>query len=178
VLLVVGGQSRKVGKTSVMTGLIRATAQLRWTAVKIAGHPHFEEPCRGDTARFLEAGAARALLLGPSFAGMTALLETGENVICESNRVGGIVRPDCRLLVIDPSREEWKESARNLAASADALVVTGAGEPPAWLGSKPLFRVAPPEWISAVLVGFVLERLSRPASATETRSATASRRAG
>jgi hypothetical protein len=166
VLLVVGGQSRKVGKTSVVAGLIRATPQLCWTAVKIAGHRHFEEPGRGDTSRFLEAGSARALLLGPSFDGMAALLETGENVICESNRVGGNVRPDCRLLVIDPSREEWKKSARSLAATADALVATGAGEPPAWLGSKPLFRVAPPEWISAALVGFVLERLSRPVSAT------------
>jgi hypothetical protein len=177
VFLVVGGQSRKVGKTSVVSGLIRATAQLSWTAVKIAGHRHFEEPGQGDTARFLEAGAARALLLGPSFARMEALIETGENVICESNRAGGNLRPDCRLLVIDPSREEWKESARRLAASADALVVTGAGEPPAWLGSKPLFRVAPPEWSSAALAGFVLERLSRPASATGTRFATASRRA-
>lgn len=167
-LLVVGGQSRKVGKTSVVAGLIRATAQLRWTAVKIAGHRHFEEPDRGDTARFLEAGAARALLLGPSAAGMASLLALGENVICESNRVAGILRPDCRLLVIDPSREEWKESARGLAASADALVVTGEGEPPAWLGSRPLFRVAPPEWSSAALVGFVRERLPRPASATET----------
>lgn len=176
-LLVVGGQSRKVGKTSVVAGLIRATSELCWTAVKIAGHRHFDEPSRGDTARFLAAGAARALLLGPSAAGMASLLALGENVICESNRVGGNVRPDCRLLVIDPSREEWKESARRLAASADALVVTGAGEPPAWLGSKPLFRVAPPEWSSAALAGFVLERLSRPASATETRCATASRRA-
>ena len=177
-LLVVGGQSRKVGKTSVVAGLIRATAQLGWTAVKLAGHRHFEEPGQGDTARFLAAGAARALLLGPSFAGMAGLLETGENVICESNRVGGNVRPDCRLLVIDPSREEWKESARNLAASADALVVTGAGEPPVWLGSKPLFRVAPPEWSSDALFAFVLERLSRPASSTGTRFATASRRVG
>ena len=177
-LLVVGGQSRKVGKTSVVAGLIRATPELCWTAVKIAGHRHIEKPGRGDTARFLEAGAARALLLGPSFAGMEALLVSGGNVICESSRIGGNVRPDCRLLVIDPSREEWKESARSLGASADALVVTGAGEPPVWLGSKPLFRVAPPEWTSAALVGFVLERLSRPASATETRSATASRRAG
>jgi hypothetical protein len=168
VLLVVGGQSRKVGKTSVVAGLIRATAELCWTAVKIAGHRHFEEPGRGDTVRFLEAGAARALLLGPSAAGMASLLATGENVICESNRIGGNVRPDGRLLVIDPSREDWKESARSLAASADALVVTGAGEPPAWLGSKPMFRVEPPEWISAALVGFVRERLSRPASATET----------
>jgi molybdopterin-guanine dinucleotide biosynthesis protein len=37
-LVVVGGQGRKVGKTSVITGLIRRLNTLAWTAVKICHH--------------------------------------------------------------------------------------------------------------------------------------------
>ena len=37
-LVVVGGQARKVGKTSVIAGLIRGLSGLAWTAVKISHH--------------------------------------------------------------------------------------------------------------------------------------------
>jgi len=37
-LVVVGGQGRKVGKTSVISGLIRGLPTLAWTAVKISHH--------------------------------------------------------------------------------------------------------------------------------------------
>jgi hypothetical protein len=37
-LVVVGGQGRKVGKTSVIAGLIRGLNTLAWTAVKISHH--------------------------------------------------------------------------------------------------------------------------------------------
>jgi len=37
-LVVVGGQARKVGKTSVVAGLIRGLNMLAWTAVKISHH--------------------------------------------------------------------------------------------------------------------------------------------
>ena len=84
-LVVIGGHSRSVGKTSVVAGLIAALPQFRWTAVKITqyGHgicsangeacdcatgDHFwaisEERDRSgdsDTSRFLVAGAARSL---------------------------------------------------------------------------------------------------------------------
>ena len=84
-IVVVGGHSRNVGKTSVVAGLIAALPDRRWTAVKITQFGHgvcsvTAEPCacalnerehswsldeeldRGggsDTARFLVAGAAR-----------------------------------------------------------------------------------------------------------------------
>jgi len=37
-LVVVGGQARKVGKTSVIAGLIRGLNTFVWTAVKISYH--------------------------------------------------------------------------------------------------------------------------------------------
>ncbi len=84
-LIVVGGHSRSVGKTSVVAGLIAALPELRWTAVKITQYGHGicspkGEPCdcatddhswalteerdrRGesDSSRFLVSGAVRSL---------------------------------------------------------------------------------------------------------------------
>jgi len=39
-LVVVGGHSRNVGKTSVVAGLIAALQELDWTAVKITQYGH------------------------------------------------------------------------------------------------------------------------------------------
>ncbi len=84
-ILVIGGHSRSVGKTSVVAGLISALREFEWTAVKITQYGHgicsangdacdcatadhswaiSEERDRSgdsDTSRFLLAGAAKAL---------------------------------------------------------------------------------------------------------------------
>jgi len=84
-LVVVGGHSRSVGKTSVVAGLIAALPEFNWTALKITQYGHGicsanGEPCdcvtddhtraiteehdrsgETDTSRFLVAGAARSL---------------------------------------------------------------------------------------------------------------------
>jgi len=83
-LIVIGGHSRSVGKTSVVAGLISALPDFEWTAVKITQYGHricsangeacdcatvdhswaiSEERDRAgdsDTSRFLKAGAAHA----------------------------------------------------------------------------------------------------------------------
>jgi len=82
-LIVIGGHSRNVGKTSVVAGLIAALPEYQWTAMKITQYGHgvcslngeschcasddhawaiSEEKSRSgesDTSRFLVAGAAR-----------------------------------------------------------------------------------------------------------------------
>jgi len=84
-LVVIGGHSRNVGKTSVVAGLISALREFDWTAVKITQYGHGicsanGEPCDcatadhswaiseerdrsgdSDTSRFLVAGALQAL---------------------------------------------------------------------------------------------------------------------
>jgi hypothetical protein len=84
-IVVIGGHSRSVGKTSVVAGLIAALPEYDWTAVKITQYGHgicsangeacdcatgdhswaiSEEKDRSgesDTSRFLVAGAARSL---------------------------------------------------------------------------------------------------------------------
>ena len=83
-IVVIGGHSRSVGKTSVVAGLIAALQELNWTAFKITQYGHGicsangqacdcatadhswavteEKNASGDsdTARFLAAGAVRA----------------------------------------------------------------------------------------------------------------------
>lgn len=84
-VVVVGGHSRNVGKTSVVAGLIAAMPEMHWTAMKITQYGHGfcsadGEPCDcetadhslavtveresatgTDTSRFVAAGAARCL---------------------------------------------------------------------------------------------------------------------
>ena len=86
-IIVVGGHSRDVGKTSVVAGLISGIPELDWTAIKITQFGHgvcsvTSEPCDcalnekehawsieeeidrsggSDTSRFLVAGARRVL---------------------------------------------------------------------------------------------------------------------
>lgn len=85
-LVVVGGHSRSVGKTSVVAGLIAALPEYHWTALKITqfghgicsadgkpcdcdtGDDHFralsderDRSGRTDTSRFLVAGADRSI---------------------------------------------------------------------------------------------------------------------
>jgi hypothetical protein len=83
-LVVVGGHTRNIGKTSVVAGLIRALPEAHWTAMKITQFGHgicstSGQPCgcclepehayaitreaapsRSDTGRFLAAGAREA----------------------------------------------------------------------------------------------------------------------
>ncbi len=84
-IVVVGGHSRNIGKTSVMAGIIAATPELEWTAIKITqygngvcatvgehcgcaveyDHPYalHEERDRGsetDSGRYLAAGAVKS----------------------------------------------------------------------------------------------------------------------
>jgi hypothetical protein len=84
-VVVVGGHTRNIGKTSVVAGLIAALPEMRWTAFKITQFGHGVcsangEPCDCETAdhtiaiseererasgtdssRYLAAGAARSL---------------------------------------------------------------------------------------------------------------------
>jgi len=84
-VIVIGGHSRSVGKTSVVAGLIAALPEMHWTAAKITQYGHGicsadGEPCdcatddhswavteehdrsgESDSSRFLVSGAARSL---------------------------------------------------------------------------------------------------------------------
>jgi hypothetical protein len=105
-----------------------------------------------DSARFLAAGAKRSFWLrtkqGFLAEGLPLMRDalkqtltvTGEDsppLILESNSLLQFLKPSLYFAVIDPAREDFKESARVALDRADALVLRGSMEDPA----------AAPSWI-------------------------------
>ena len=105
-----------------------------------------------DSARFLEAGAQRSFWLrtkqGYLAEGLPLLrsalreaaataAEESSALILESNSLLQFLRPSLYFAVIDPAREDFKDSARAALDRADAFVLRGPMNPgsaePAWL---------------------------------------------
>jgi hypothetical protein len=129
--VIVAGQGRKSGKTTTVCAIIAGTQNARWTAIKVTTHDHgadltepvvVEEHEAGtakDTARYLAAGAKRALWIrcrqSDIARAVTPLLEG--NVIIESNSaVGGV--PAELIVFIRSDSSPNKPSAQNASAMA------------------------------------------------------------
>jgi len=203
-IVVIGGHSRSVGKTSVVAGLISALREYDWTAMKITQYGHGVcsangAPCdcatddhswaiseekdrsgESDTSRFLVAGAARAFWVrteqGRLAEAMPALrqrLERARHVIVESNSVLKFLRPDLYLTVLDPGTEDFKTSAREFLDRAGGVILhdgakTGAGWQSVSLkpvAGRPVFRIAPPPYVTAEIVDFVRSAVGLHATA-------------
>ena len=154
-VVVVGGHTRNIGKTSVVAGLIAAMPEMRWTAMKITQFGHgvcsadgkacgcetadhtvavSEErvASRTDSGRYLGAGAVRSLWvrtrmgqLAEAMPRVRKEIARGGNVIIESNSVLRFLRPDVFVSVLDAGVADFKESAKRYLDRADAVVVTG-----------------------------------------------------
>src|ERR1700686_5242799 len=197
-IIVIGGHSRSVGKTSVVAGLISALREFNWTAVKITQYGHGVcsangEPCdcatddhswaiseerersgESDTSRFLVAGAVQALWarseqgrLAEAMPALRRRLQSARNVIIESNSVLKFLRPDLYLTVLDPSAEDFKDSAREFLDRADAVILHEAHEGVAWqavslkpVAERPIFRITAPNYVTPEIVQFVRENLA------------------
>lgn len=146
-LVVVGGHSRHVGKTSVVSEILRCLQPSEWAAVKISSHSHgtaaglIEE--EGDAAsasqaaRYLRAGARRAFLMRATNEQFPAAAEpilrmvaSGRSIIVESNRLVAHCRPDLVIFVVAPGIADWKPSSAICLRSADAVVMAGEGDLP------------------------------------------------
>src|SRR6266700_730746 len=197
-IVVVGGHSRSVGKTSVVAGLIAALREFNWTALKIThfghgicsadgkpcdcdtGDDHFralsdEKDLSGesDTSRFLVAGAARAIWvrtrqgrLEEAMPDIQRKIAGAENVIMESNSVVRFLRPDLYISVLDAGTEDFKDSAREFLEKADAVVLHQTNGSAKWkdvsldaLAGKPVFKIAPPPYVTEEIVEFVRKQL-------------------
>jgi hypothetical protein len=198
-LVVVGGHARKAGKTLVVSGIIRGLKSLDWTAVKITPHFHGVEPieksaaaqaaargfqlteeknplARGDTGRYLAAGARRALLLrvqpGSMPEALPALrraLGSARFVIMESNSILNHLKPAAFVFVLAGARRGIKASARRFLRHADALA--GVGPPsdfPDWRGiisglikTRPTFLISSGQRFNPHLCQFLRRRLAR-----------------
>jgi hypothetical protein len=182
-IIIVGGSAKGVGKTTLVCGLIAALDQFRWTAVKITSDAHeglqpvYEEKSAGpetDTARYLAAGAERAILLtvpperdlAEALDEFWPLIGRGTNSIFESNRVMGHLSADACLLVRGLPREGTdKPSFHRALRFADAMVLRAdeyrifkdamnvAGREP-----KPIFNLKHLDRISAEMKDWLEKR--------------------
>ena len=110
-LIVIGGHSRSVGKTSVVAALIAALPEYNWTALKITQYGHGVcsangQPChcatddhswaiseekdrsgKSDTSRFLAAGAVRAWWVRTEQGRLAEAMPTVRRKLAESGNV-------------------------------------------------------------------------------------------
>ncbi|HKR85665.1 MAG TPA: hypothetical protein VJS37_16015 [Terriglobales bacterium] len=123
-IVVVGGHSRNIGKTSVVVGLIGALAEYNWTAFKITQFGHGQcslngEPCdcaphdrcwaiteeqdksgRSDSSRFLVAGAKRAFWVRTEQGRLEEALPAIQRKIAAAENV--IIESNSILRFMDP----------------------------------------------------------------------------
>ena len=204
-LVVIGGHSRNVGKTSVVAGLISALPEFQWTAVKITQYGHgicsadgavcdcatgdhswaiSEERDRSgesDTSRFLVAGAVRVFWarteqgrLAEAMPALRQRLQNAHDVIVESTSVLKVLRPDLYVSVLDPHTADFKTSAREFLDRADAVILHASDGAVAWeavslkpLANRPIFRIAPPIYVTPEIVSYVRSKLPSASRATE-----------
>ncbi len=180
-LVVVGGNSRHVGKTAVITGLIRTLPEAAWTAVKVSPHSHGSSaggaevteqtaPDETDTGRFLAAGARRSFLVCARSPDLLApalepVLAGAANAVVETNSALEFLHPDVYLLVIQPAVEDLKPAVLRHLERVTACLVHEAEPAGCWrqllagpLADKPRFPVRPPHYVSPELVAFVRSR--------------------
>ncbi len=180
-VIVVGGSNKSVGKTSLICGIIAAFPGFRWIVVKVTSHNYgaighvWEEPAPGaleegqetDTARFLAAGAQRALLVSASESTlplheMETALAGERNVIFESNRITEEIRPDIRLAIMSGSETGFKLSFFPFLSTADAVIAPPGAEIvlPDAVARIPVFRLESPNEISPELLEWLRNRLA------------------
>lgn len=163
-IIVIGGQSRNIGKTSVVCGLIAAMPERRWTAMKVTQCKHDAqnaEPCdcelggqsmaiseehdattAADSSRYLAAGARRSLwvrvragCLGDAMERICAEIDSAANAILESNSVLRYLTADVYAAVLDPAIADFKASARRYLDQADAILIpSGQALSSGWFG--------------------------------------------
>ena len=198
-MVVVGGNSRDIGKTSVVAGLISALRRYNWTAIKLTQYGHGDDSEDGeegypvsdehpfaiteetdrsgktDTSRFLVAGARRALwarvrmgTLETALPALRQAIANDEHVIIESNSILRYWQPNVYLTVLDPTRRDFKDSAREFLARADAcLILESDQEQAVWeeilvelIRGKPAFSIHPPRYVTPEIAIFVEQRLA------------------
>jgi hypothetical protein len=184
-VVIVGGQTRGVGKTSVVCSLIAGMPEREWTAVKLSAHGHgaaveiHEEMNAGsgadsecsDSGRYLDAGAVRSYYISVPVRGLWRamprfldILAEANNAVVESTSVLAYLRPELALAVVNPLAAEVKESLHLWGERFDAVIATGAsqlGGALKELSSKPRFVVQPPVFGSAELHAFVRQELKK-----------------
>jgi len=186
--IVIGGHTRKAGKTSVTEGVIRAFSQHPWTALKISAHWHADSQSqeafliheetssemKSDSARYLAAGASRAFWIRVREGRMAELmpallpiLQSNPFVIVESNAILRHIQPDLYVMVLRYDLDDFKDSARETLSQAHAAIAIHPKlSSPEWrafaqetTAGIPVFTTSDPQILPAEFLDFVKLRL-------------------
>jgi len=188
-IIVIGGQSRDVGKTSVVAGIIAALPSYNWAAFKITQFGHGRcsldgKPCdcatddrcwaiteekdpagRSDTSRFLSAGAKRSFWVRTEQGRLQEALPVLRRRLAESENA--IIESNSIVEFIQPDLyiTVLDPAVEDFKPSAKRLIERADAvilpESAVWQSSKPAFRITPPQYVTPELVMFVAERLAR-----------------
>lgn len=153
-LLLIGGSSRNVGKTTFVVKLIEKFAkEYLIVGLKIKtvyegddffhgkdSTPldtdyrlieEFDRDLNEDTSKMLKAGATRAFKLKvkavavlPAFEYFKSLLSKPYLIVCESNSLRNVLKPAIYLLIKQKDGESMKPSAQKLEKYADKIIYT------------------------------------------------------
>jgi hypothetical protein len=188
-LIVVGGHTRNIGKTTVVADLIAALPQYNWTAVKITQHGHgicsaVGEPCdcaveydhpyaiteesaagSTDSARFLGAGARRAFWLRTAVGQLGEAAQVIREIVESSENV--IVESNSIMQFWKPDLYivvldfEVKDFKESALRFLDRAdcLVTAGNGEPQWSGVSRRLWESKPRFAGAELARFVEGRL-------------------
>jgi len=199
-IIVVGGNSRSVGKTSVVAGLISALPEFNWTAFKITQYGHgicslngkqcqcatddhswaiTEEKDRSgdsDTSRFLVAGASRVWWVrteqGHLQQGMAAVRER----LSESENA--IIESNSILNFLEPDLYLSVVDPGIPDFKVSALkfldradaVLLHNGSNRIAAGTARVFTISPPQYLTGEIVNFLRSRVGSFTSSTRLRT--------
>jgi len=189
-LVVVGGQSRNLGKTSLVAGLISALPDYHWTAVKITQFGHgvcsvngkachcavdehrwaiTEERDRSgksDTSRFLVAGAARSLWVRTKQGKLEEAMPSLRQKIAQAANVIMESNSVMGFLAPDVYLTVLDPATSDFKPSALKFlkladaVVAHASAVAANFGDRPVFAIQPPHYVTPEIVDWVRLKLS------------------
>ena len=123
-IIVVGGNARNVGKTTLICAILQAFPGIPWQVLKVTPHEHLPEN-GGDTTRFLSAGATTAVLRSPNH---LPALDTGYWIV-ESNRILEVVQPDAYVFLRAEAPPDEKPQERWHLDKADVILEGWAPNP-------------------------------------------------
>ena len=118
-ILLVGGHSRSVGKTSVVAGLIAALPELRWTAAKITQYGHGVCSANGEPCDCATADHAWAITEERSRSGET---DTSRFLASGAEKVFWVRTEQGRLAEAMPSFRQRLAGAHNVILESNSIL--------------------------------------------------------
>ncbi|HEV2397198.1 MAG TPA: hypothetical protein VGS27_09685 [Candidatus Sulfotelmatobacter sp.] len=118
-LVVIGGHSRNVGKTSVVAGLISALPEFEWTAVKITQYGHGICSANGEACDCATGDHSWAISEERNRQGGS---DTSRLLVAGAARVYWVRTEQGRLAEAMPTLRQRLESARNVIIESNSVL--------------------------------------------------------